>query len=240
MGFTKLDSGILQSSIMAEKPEVFKVWIALLASCDADGLARVSAVFLANACYLSQGVTDKCLDILSSPDKYSRTLENEGRRIERVDGGYFIINYAKYREFTVVHGDPNSPGAIRIRKWREKQKSVTVTPVTLPNVTSASASSSPSSFLEERGVGEGTEKEFQDFWNAWPVKEGEGDARIAFLELRKTVTIEELESAYGGYMNFLKYEKDENNFDRRAKNAATWLTNDRWKEHIGFKRKVRL
>jgi len=98
MGFTKLDESILQSSIMAAKPKTFKVWIALLAACGSDGTARVSPTFLARVCYLGMKEVEQALEELSSPDPLSRTTENEGRRIERVDGGYYIINYQKYRE----------------------------------------------------------------------------------------------------------------------------------------------
>lgn len=120
MGFTKLDERILQSSIMAEKAEVFKVWIALLASCRQNGIADVSSTFLAAACHLPQKTVDNAIEVLSSPDSHSRSLADDGRRIKRVDGGYFVINYDKYRAFSVV-GDPDSPGAKRTKRWREKR-----------------------------------------------------------------------------------------------------------------------
>lgn len=118
MGFTKLDEGILKSSIMAESPATFKVWIALLASCDYDGVARVSSIFLSAACHLNQSITDKAIEVLSLPDLHSRTEAEEGRRIQRVDGGYFVINYHKYRAFTYS----NSPEATRKRQYRRRAK----------------------------------------------------------------------------------------------------------------------
>jgi hypothetical protein len=158
MGFTKLDEGILQSSVMAESGSVFKVWIALLASCGQDGIAKVSSVFLSSACHLPQKTVDHAIENLSSPDPRSRSLNDEGRRIQRVDGGYRVINYEKYRAFSPNEGNPNSPGALRVRRWREKQKSVTcppdVTPGNVTSVTSASASASASaskSSLSEEG-----------------------------------------------------------------------------------------
>ena len=32
-----------------------------------------------------------------SPDQYSRTQDHEGRRIEAVEGGWRLLNHAKYR-----------------------------------------------------------------------------------------------------------------------------------------------
>lgn len=116
MGFTKLHEGILQSSLMLEEPPTFKVWIALLASCGPDGIARVSSVFLSSVCHLDLVVVDKALEALETPDPRSRSLVEEGRRIKRVDGGYFVINYEKYRAFTYSMSEE----AIRKRAWRAK------------------------------------------------------------------------------------------------------------------------
>ncbi len=145
MGFTKLDSGILQSSIMAEPPETFKVFVAILAAAGPDGVARISSTFLAAACFFPLSTIDNALAVLEAPDPRSRSLNDEGRRIRRVDGGYFVINYEKYRSFCPQAGDPSSPGALRTRRWREKkEQGVSVTSQNLGDVTSASASASAS------------------------------------------------------------------------------------------------
>ena len=97
MGFTKLDEGILQSSVMAADPVTFKVWIALLAACKADGVAAVAPTFLASVCRLTDEQVRTALVELAAPDKNSRGTEADGRRVERVDGGWRVINYARYR-----------------------------------------------------------------------------------------------------------------------------------------------
>lgn len=118
MGFTKLDEGILQSSVMAESSDTFKVWVALLAACKQDGVARVSPIFISSICRLDQPVVDGAIATLESPDSRSRSTEDDGRRIRRVDGGFFVINYQKYREFTLS----DSPEAVRQRRHRERVK----------------------------------------------------------------------------------------------------------------------
>jgi len=243
MGFTKLDENILQSSIMAEKSEIFKVWIALLASCGPDGISRVSSVYLAAACHLPQKTVDNALVVLSSPDERSRSINDEGRRIRRIDGGYFVINYDKYRAFSPNKGNPNSPGAIRVRRWREKQKSVTcppdVTPGNVTSVTSASASASASASVDHKdgeSEGKNIESEFNQFWDAYPWKEGKQDALKAFTSLRRSgVKLEDIAAGVNGYLDYLKHEKIKNGFNRRPKLPATLLRNDRWKEYAGFK-----
>ena len=115
MGFTKLDEGILKSSIMGESAEVFKVWIAFLASCGPDGIARVTAIFLSGVCHFSLPIVRAAIERLEAPDLDSRTEKEEGRRIIKVEGGWFVVNYKKYREFTYS----DSPEAIRKREYRD-------------------------------------------------------------------------------------------------------------------------
>jgi len=117
MGFTKLDEGILQSSIIGENSDYFKVWIALLASCKEDGIARLSPVFLSSVCRLDIKIVMDALDKFMSPDPFSRSKEEDGRRLKEVDGGYLLVNYLKYRERTYS----GSKEAIRKRKQRQRQ-----------------------------------------------------------------------------------------------------------------------
>lgn len=105
---------------MAESAKVFKVWIALLASCREDGIANVSSVFLASACHLPMKDVDHAIEVLESPDPRSRSMNDDGRRIKRVDGGYFVINYLKYREFSYS----DHPEAVRKREYRGRQKTM--------------------------------------------------------------------------------------------------------------------
>jgi hypothetical protein len=46
---------------------------------------------------LSVDETVAGLEVLRAPDPYSRTKEYEGRRIEDVDGGWIVLNHAKWR-----------------------------------------------------------------------------------------------------------------------------------------------
>lgn len=230
MGFTKLDEGILKSSIMAEDSDTFKVWIALLASCDRDGLARVSAIFLSSVCHLPIEVVEKALDILSSPDKHSRSDEEEGKRTQRVDGGYFLINYGKYREFTYSQ----SPEAIRKREYRKKKKEegdMMGHDGTSPGH-SASASSSASSL--KRGSKEGEKGRytpiFEEFWSIYPRKREKKDAFSKWKELTKAQK-DEVILATPNYAEEMKINEIESNFIKLPK---TFLNpkKERWKDFL--------
>lgn len=55
------------------------------------------------------------LAILSAPDPNSRSQEHEGRRLARINGGWLVLNYAKYR-------DKDWTAAERGKRWRAAQK----------------------------------------------------------------------------------------------------------------------
>lgn len=96
-GFAKLFSSILTSTIWGEDHATVRVWIAMLASADAEGLVEGSIPGFAHVSHVTVAEMEHALDILSKPDPYSRTKDHEGRRIEAFDGGWKILNYLKYR-----------------------------------------------------------------------------------------------------------------------------------------------
>ena len=168
MGFTKLDEGILKSSIMAEPSDIFKVWIVFLAACGPDGVARISPIYIASICHFALEIVHGAISKLEAPDPESRSEAEEGRRIRRVDGGWFVINYEKYRGF----GNPETPGAIRTRRWREKKQGVTVTSQVHRDVTSASASASASEHNGGEGGKDDRISEIIKTWNEFARRKG--------------------------------------------------------------------
>jgi len=97
-GFTKLFSTIITSSIWQEDNVTRIVWITMLALADAQGKVDAAVPGLASAARIDLDECERALTILLNPDKYSRTKDFEGRRIEVCDGGWIILNYTKYRE----------------------------------------------------------------------------------------------------------------------------------------------
>lgn len=95
--YAKLFSTIATSTIWSEPHATRVVWITMLAIADRSGEVQASVPGLARVANVSM---DECLAALAtflSPDPYSRTPDNEGRRIEVVDGGWRLLNHSKYR-----------------------------------------------------------------------------------------------------------------------------------------------
>ncbi len=99
MGFTKLDEEIFDSSLTTAGPVPFAVFVLLLAKArPPDGVARVAPSVMAGRLLISKEECLRAFGVLQAADPESRSPESDGRRIERVDGGWRIINYLKYRE----------------------------------------------------------------------------------------------------------------------------------------------
>lgn len=97
-GYTKLFSSIIASTIWRESKETKIVWITLLAMANADGRVDASIPGLADMARVTVAECQSALEVLQSPDSFSRSKEFDGRRIEEIPGGFQVLNYAKYRE----------------------------------------------------------------------------------------------------------------------------------------------
>jgi hypothetical protein len=97
-GYTKLFGSIIASTIWREDNETRIVWITMLAMADQRGEVSASLPGLSDFARVSIPDTERALAKLLAPDPYSRTKDHDGRRIQEIDGGWLILNHAKYRQ----------------------------------------------------------------------------------------------------------------------------------------------
>lgn len=97
MGYTKLFSELIMSTVWREPDHIRILWITMLALRNRWHMVEASVPGLADAARISLEQCEDGLIALSSPDQYSRSVEHEGRRIEQRDGGWYILNGEKYR-----------------------------------------------------------------------------------------------------------------------------------------------
>ena len=93
----------------------------MLAMADQHGEVSASVPGLAAMANVSVEACEGALEALSSPDKYSRTPDNEGRRIAACDGGWRLLNHAKYRHLASAE-DRRAKDADRKRRQRAAAK----------------------------------------------------------------------------------------------------------------------
>lgn len=157
MGYAALDSSILDSSLWDESEDVRLVWITLLAMSDRNGYVKTNLRGLSKRVnFIGIGIDEamlrvqKCVNRLSSPDIESRCKENEGRRLEEVDGGWTILNYWLYRE-QAREQKQREDTAKRVAKYRNKpsnEESVSsnAKTVTVRNVTQIPPTPTPTPY----------------------------------------------------------------------------------------------
>jgi|SRR5215469_4174926 len=126
-GYTKLFSRILDSTVWREPDHARILWITLLALADKNGEVHCTVPGLADRARISLKQCEQALIRFQKPDKYSWSQEDQGRRIRKVEGGWFLINHAKYRALMSTE-EQRERTRLRVQKLRENRKSVT--PVT--------------------------------------------------------------------------------------------------------------
>jgi hypothetical protein len=99
MAYTKIFRDLVYSTIWRREDDATRlVWITMLALRDGDHVVRVNVVGLADLARVSDEDCKKSLEVLQSPDPNGMEQEYEGRRIERVEEGWLILNGEKYRQ----------------------------------------------------------------------------------------------------------------------------------------------
>lgn len=140
MAFVKLDCGILRSTIWFDREarELFLTALLMavprtitepMSEIEVDSLALtgfvvppgnygfveaagVGIIRMAGIDDVQAGI--EALKRLASPENTSRSPEFDGRRLVRVDGGYIVLNFAKYRE-------RDHTAAERQKRYRDRQ-----------------------------------------------------------------------------------------------------------------------
>ena len=138
MTFVKLDAGILDSSLWADRDQRDMFLTALLMADPYElqsaspqlgaetgertgwsvppgwyGLVRAAASGIARRAMLGRKEAMAALRVLGQVDPESRSPEHQGRRLVRIAGGFIVLNFEKYRERDYT-------AAERSRRWRER------------------------------------------------------------------------------------------------------------------------
>jgi hypothetical protein len=127
--YNKLFTKILDSSIWLEDHATVRVWVTLMAVMDQDGMCHFASVAnLARRANVSTEEATAAVNVLEGPDPHSSDPDNDGRRIERVPGGWIVLNSRKYRAI-VSANESRRLTAERSKRYRDRKKN-NVTSVT--------------------------------------------------------------------------------------------------------------
>lgn len=164
--YTKLFEKILDSSIWLEPDPTRIVWITLLAAMDEDGFAHFSALEnLADRAKVSLRAAKVAVERFQAPDKNSGNPSFGGRRIERVPGGWLVLNADYYRQI-YTKAIKLEQNRVRVARFRSKNNNLDN-----PSITEALLSESE------------YEIEFESFWKIYPNRKAKGAAYKAWKKL---------------------------------------------------------
>lgn len=90
----------------------------MLTLADKRGEVSGSIGGLAHIANVTREECETALTLFLAPDPDSRTPEHEGRRIEKIDGGWLVLNAEKYRD---LRTETQVEWAEKKRVWREEQ-----------------------------------------------------------------------------------------------------------------------
>lgn len=140
MAFVKLDQGILNSTIWVQRPDLEIFITALLIAEPVEFLSPVPTIKIrtledagfvvppgwygfcsaagpgiVHRAHIDPEIGLAALERLASPEQGSRSQAFEGRRLVRVDGGFVVLNFMRYR-------DRDHTAAERQRRLRARKK----------------------------------------------------------------------------------------------------------------------
>ena len=118
MSFVKIHGSILDSSIWGESLPTRVVWITMLAMADENGIVEASVGGLARRAVVTIEECREALSAFAGPDPDSRD-DSTGERVEKVPGGWMILNHAEYRD---KQTRAQVLAAKRSREYRDRQK----------------------------------------------------------------------------------------------------------------------
>ena len=131
--YNKIYTKILDSSIWLEKDETRICWMTCLAVMDEDGFVQFASVAnLAHRARVPLEAAQEAIQCLEGPDPNSSDPEHEGRRLERVPGGWIVINRQKYAAIaTRTVARERTRERVRLHRANRKDKAK-VTPCNAP------------------------------------------------------------------------------------------------------------
>ena len=89
---------------------------------DQDGTCQFASVLnVARRANVNVEEATAALKVLESPDPHSSDSDNDGRRIERVPGGWIVLNATKYRAI-VSASESRRLAKERAQRYRDKRK----------------------------------------------------------------------------------------------------------------------
>jgi len=172
--YVKLFSSIYQGTLRGRTNELL-VFTNLLAHADRYGVVDMHWNAISEETGLPKEAVLEAIKNLEAPDPESRSPDEQGRRITRMDEhrawGWHVVNYAKYRAIK-NEDDRREQNRIAQEKWRSKQRKP-------PSAHAEAEAKADTKAKKTLSAG----ADFDAFWNLYPRKEAKAKAKSAWSRL---------------------------------------------------------
>lgn len=231
--FAKVHRSLWDGTLGPQWPG-WSLFVYMLANCDADGVIDVTPESIAARSGMPLDEVQRGIIILESPDPRSRTPDEDGRRIVRLDAhrdwGWLIVNLAQFRS-----GDED-PRSATLRQRRHRARVTTddaaSRPVTGGHAQAREAeadadnkhSAEAAPRLERSGRGE--HPDFATWYTAYPVHAARRAAARAYRSaLGRGASPAVL---LAGAVKYAAMCRETDRPRDKTKHPATWLNADCW------------
>ena len=196
----------------------------LIVLCDADGIIDMTPQSISRRTGIPIEHIKAGIDILEKADKYSRTPDEDGKRIELIDDhrpwGWHIVNHEMYKKLQDADTIREQTRE-RVRKHREKKRAVTDGNVQKRHIDTD---------IDIKTTISKTPSRFDDFWEIYPTKK----EKKKTLEIWKRRKLDQyadklIKDVADRMMN------DKNWIDGYIPNPTTYINGDRWEDEIKIK-----
>ena len=231
--YCKLFASLYQGTLRGRSNEIL-VFTNLLAHAGRDGTVDKHFRAIAEETGLAREDVEAAISVLESPDPESRSPDENGARIVRLDEhrvwGWRIVNYGKYRAIRSEE-DRAEQNRISQQRWRDKQRKP------------SSADSKPDKPKEkDREMDKGEAEAFQpippkaesdeafaEFWSAYPRKVGKGNAETAWKKHKCAAMLPKILVAVRSCKVSQDWTKEGGQF---IPHPATWLNRKGWDDEL--------
>ena len=184
--FTKVFSSMFDGTLATVGPwEAIVAFQQILILSDSEGIVDMTTEAISRRTTIPLEILTKGIAALEMPDPHSRTPDEEGRRIIRLSEerpwGWRIVNYRHYREIRNAE-DRRAYMKNYIREYRSKQRK--------PSVNNYKQSK-PRHYASASVLNSSLKSKFEEFWQAYPDRNGKKLERAATCERFEELSEEE-------------------------------------------------
>lgn len=215
--------GSIYDGTLAEDWRALITFQQFIVLCDADGIIDMTPQSISRRTGIPIEHIKAGIEVLERVDKYSRTPDQEGRRIELIDShrpwGWFIVNHEKYKLL-------KDSDTIRAQNRARKQKQRGSNPsrsVTLGHAESRYTDTD----TDTRSKDIGQKNNFDLFWSAYPRKVKKKDSLVIWKRKK-------LDSKFQDLITDVKnrIQKDDAWKNGFIPHPTTYLRGERWNDDI--------